>query len=209
MRCEEILGLIDDYHYGELGSRHAANVESHLERCAKCADVLKLLQSEDALYRRYAEETTGREDFSWQRVQARVGASGGGGARRRPWGGSVREWALGWAPRSAMARQALFATAVALISIAGTLAAVQYLGHMPLGSAEARLEAPADTTGAQDSLQSAMLSIQRAEQEYLQAIRALMDIVERQRPAVDPGLLAEFERKLRAADRSITATRAA
>jgi hypothetical protein len=59
------------------------------------------------------------------------------------------------------------------------------------------------------SLDAALRSIQRAEQEYLDAIRVLSAIVEKEKATINPGALAEFQRNLKMIDEHIAAARSA
>jgi len=58
-------------------------------------------------------------------------------------------------------------------------------------------------------LQSALLSIQRAEQEYIAAIQILGGIVDKRKATLDPSLAAELERNLKEIDERIASTRQA
>jgi hypothetical protein len=61
----------------------------------------------------------------------------------------------------------------------------------------------------QRSLQNALLAIQRAEREYVEAIRVLSGIVEVHKTSLDPKLAAELERNLKAIDEAIASTQKA
>jgi hypothetical protein len=98
-------------------------------------------------------------------------------------------------------RQALFAAALIVISVSATLLVVRFNGA---GRQETvvRNESP-------KGLEAALLSIQRAEREYIDAIRVLSDILEKQKKSMDPRVVAEVEINLKIIDESIAATRQA
>lgn len=67
----------------------------------------------------------------------------------------------------------------------------------------------AELDPSQYKLYRAMQQIQRAQQEYLDAIRILTTAVNQRKASLDPMLIADFERNLRVIDESIAATRRA
>jgi hypothetical protein len=67
------------------------------------------------------------------------------------------------------------------------------------------VEDPAGDKG----LEAAVRAIQRAEQEYLQAIQVLSAIVDQRKSTLQAGLVQEMERNLKSIDESIAATRQA
>lgn len=207
MKCRRVLSLLESYHDGELGRRRADRVRAHMAACSSCARQFELLQKESALFRRYMEVLEGElrlQPEAWDRLRA---AMGGADARARAGRlpGIFRRFPL------PAARQIGLAAAVAVISAAATLVAVRFhpwAGRGPAGPEVLQSEARSAGTG-QRSLESALASIRRAEQEYQQAILILSEIVEKRKPSLDAGLVAEFERNLRAIDQAIETTRAA
>jgi hypothetical protein len=203
MKCGHVLSLLEDYTDGEIGRRQAHAVESHLRRCAECRRELERLGREDDLYRRYAgglEQELQVSPGMWESVRVRLQ--------------EARESRSGWrlfglfSPASPWARQLLFASAVALLSVAATLIAVHYysssapVSHAPQWVAS-------EENGKPQTLENALQTIRRAEQEYLQAILVLNALVEKEKPSMDPRLVAEFEKSLKLIDENIAATRAA
>lgn len=207
MKCRRVLSLLESYHDGELGRRRADRVRAHLTACDSCARQFELLEKESDLFRRYMEVLEGElrpRPGAWDKLRAAMGeadARARGG--RLP--GIFRRLPL------PAARQIGLAAAVAAVSVAATLVAVRFhpwAGRGPAEPAALQREAQPAGTG-QRSLESALASIRRAEQEYQQAIRILSEMVEKRKPSLDAGLVAEFERNLRAIDQAIEATRAA
>jgi anti-sigma factor RsiW len=203
MKCRHVLSLLEDYHDGEIGRRKALAVEAHLQECRECRVELERLRAEDGLYRRYAEGLERELQAGpgmWESIRPRL-------ERARESRRGTRLFAP-FLPASPWARQLLFASAVALLSVAATLIAVRFYAPAAPDSGAPQWAASGESGKAQ-SLESALRTIHRAEQEYLQAIRVLNAIVEKERPSMDPRLVAEFDRNLKLIDENIAATRAA
>ncbi len=206
MNCDEIRGYMEDFHYGELDEKVSSQVQSHLRTCAECARALEALNAEDSIYQAYAAEQDRALEVSprlWHRVEERLGASTSAGR-------SVSAWlAESWSrlfPRSPVLRQAVFALSIVVLSVGATLLTVHYYRMQETSSAEGR---PSQGPVRQNSLEAAILTIQRAERDYDDAITVLSKIVDKRKPSLDPLLLAEVERNLKAIDDNIAATRAA
>lgn len=208
MKCRHVLSLLESYHDGELGRRRADRVRAHLAACSSCARQLAALEAESNLFRRYLEGLEGElrlQPEVWERLSAAMGEVG---VRRRAGrlAGSFARLPL------PSARQLALVATVAVISVAATLVAVRFYpwsGTGPSGKPEISQRVPQHGAGGQGSLESALASIRRAEQEYQQAIRILSEIVEKRKASLDAAAVAEFERNLRAIDEAIEATRAA
>jgi hypothetical protein len=215
VKCADVLSVLEDYQDGELGKRRAGQVESHLLSCPSCARALALLKAEDDLYMQYAARLERDLQVSpeiWAKVRAGIGEMERAGRRSPVPSGRILGILSSLWPASPVARQVVIAAAVAIVSVAATLIAVRFYGGADKGRGDVRGVAqmvPDTQGGDQTSLESAMRSIQRAEQEYLQAIRILNEIVEKQKSSLDPGLLAELEQNLKIIDQNIAATRAA
>ena len=218
MKCEEALRRMEEYHDGELDSRTAAALESHLKECLSCARAREELNAESGIYEAYRQNLERELDVPpgmWPRVHAQAAL-----ARNQLSARFLRPLSF-LLPRSPLARQAVFAALLVIVSIVGTLTAVKLFEtdqevarsrphavsprQGSAGMVERRLGSPAEN----HSLESAMRSIRRAEQDYLEAIRLLSGIVDKRKPTLDPRLVAELERNLKAIDESITATRQA
>jgi len=201
VNCERVLTLLEDYHYGEADRRLAAEVEAHLAACAECRSRLQILEQEDELYGSYSESLNRGLEVNpamWDAIRPAL-------AKEAPETVvAPSAWLPGLfaiLPKARLARYAVFAAVVASLSIVGTLLTL-------------RMFAPVEDRGANDryagsgsSLEAALHSVQRAETEYLQAIRILSDIVDRQKPSLDPGKRAELDRNLRALDLAIVKAR--
>ncbi|MBZ5498383.1 MAG: zf-HC2 domain-containing protein [Acidobacteriia bacterium] len=207
MKCDQVRKMIEDYHYEELDERQAAEVAAHLRECGSCRRELDVLEGESRIYEAYAAKAESALEVPpdlWRRAAA--------GQALRPAGGkqhsiSPARRLSALLPARAWVRQALAAVLLVAISITGTLILVEHyrVKHMTGSRQEV---APAGDTG-DASLDAALESIQRAEQEYLKAIRELSVIVEKQKSTLDPRILAELQTNLKLIDDHIAATRKA
>ena len=202
MNCEKIREMLDDYHYGELEAKQADVVAKHLMDCASCRKELSRLEAETKIYEDYGSRTERELELPaevWHRTIARTAA--GRQTSSVTWQTrTARIWHR-VLPASSWARQALAAALLVAISVAGTLFIVDRYRSQ---------EKPAAVATAGDkSFESALESIQRAEQEYIKAIQELNAIVEKQKPTLDPKVVAELQISLEMVDRNIAATRKA
>ncbi len=205
MSCERVRSLLEEYRCGELDSGDAGRVEAHLSACTACSSELELLSAEGRLYRGYQEGLERNLQVPpgmWQSVREAIRpgqpASTPGLWRRVV--GAVRPCL----PASPALRQTMFAAALIVVSVGTTLLAVRYYGGGS-SSETAGLRSVEQRT----TLEGALRSIERAEQEYTDAIRVLSEIVDRRKDTMDPRLVAELEANLKAIDESIAATRKA
>ena len=203
MKCDQIPRLIEDYHYGELATAEAEEVAAHLRDCATCRQQVAALDSEARMYEAYAVRTESALEVPpdlWK------GALEGreAGSVKTPQTGGARWWSA-LVPASSLARQAIAAVLLAAISVTGTLLVV---GNYRSGESLVTQQAASQAGGSgAKSLENALQSIQRAEQEYLKAIQQLNAVVEKQRPNLDPRIYAELQVNLRLIDEHIAATR--
>jgi hypothetical protein len=108
---------------------------------------------------------------------------------------------------SGMGRQLAFASILVILSVCGTLIIVHY--HQK-NAIIAGITASMQISGPpQRNLESALLSIKRAEQEYVDAIGTLSAIVDKKRDLLDPALAAELEKNMKAIDDAIASSRRA
>ena len=201
MRCEQVQKILEDFCCNELPSPEAAAVAAHVPRCPECAGRVAVLEAEEKIYATFRADLDRHLDvppFMWGKVRAAL--------EQRPHarGGWLRPLAH-YLPRSAVARQGLFAAALIVLSVGATLLAVRYFDDLQ--------ESPTGIFargGTNDrTLAAALQSIQHAEQEYQEAIRVLSEIVEKRKSTLDPRLVAELEANLKAIDKSIADTRRA
>ncbi len=209
MNCQDALRQMEDFRCGELDNGAVSELDLHLRSCPECARALDVTDSEDRAYEAYATELERNLEVPpqmWQKVRREISASAPESGIRRFF--SVLSGHL--LPRSAFLRQAAFAAAIVVLSVATTLLTLHYYRgqgmERPGERAAGRAERPR-TTGSANSLEAAIQSIQRAERDYINAIAMLSTIVDKRKPSLDPQVVAEVERNLRAIDASIQATR--
>jgi hypothetical protein len=210
VNCSHFQRIIEDYHYGELEERQSAEAAVHLGECAKCRSDLALLEAESRLYEAYAakaESTLELDPGMWQRVSE--------GAALHPvhFGESHPAASSGHRLRLPLAafpwiRQAVAAVLLVAVSVTATLFMVERSHRANETSAPRQAYAPEASSGG-ESLESALQSIQRAEQEYIKAIQELNGIVAKQEATLDPRLVAELQTSLRAIDERIAVARKA
>ena len=207
MSCYRFRNRIAEYQDGELEERQAAAMEEHLRSCATCRRELAQLESEARVYEAYAARVESALDPSpevCERAMERAAAQPRPARDEgRPAG---RAWGFGaFLPVSSWARQALAAAILVALSVTATLLMVDR--YRP---DEAAVPARAEiNSSGEKSLDAALRSIQRAEQDYLDAIRVLTAIVEKQKATINPGTLAEYQRNLKMLDEHIAAARSA
>ncbi len=221
MNCRECRRVLEDFHDGELSEKRSASLRQHLDRCASCSAELRALESEQALFERYRTDQASEASMAaprWEAIRerlARVDESTASGVRAARGDTGQRFSWLHLLAGSPMVRQAVYATLLVALSVAGTLIIVRRnhptqpetgiaaTAHNP----DKIIPATADADNA--GLDSAMRAVRRAEQEYLQAIQLLNEIVDRRKPSLDPRLVREIEINLKSIDASIAATRRA
>ncbi len=71
MKCEDCLGIIEEYFDAELSGRESKKVAEHLVSCATCNEVYQSLDQEQQLYAHY-ERDLDVTSALWQGVQARI-----------------------------------------------------------------------------------------------------------------------------------------
>jgi hypothetical protein len=213
MKCSEIEQLIEDYEYGELSPPLMQEVEAHLAFCRNCSRLFESLQSEAKMYETYGktlESAIAIAPSMWDKVHDELAAESAID-RNRLRGKYLFGRSFSFSkllPDSAIARRMLYASILMLISIGSALLVIHYHdGNKPAMEAT---KAPQQVQPVeQRSLQNALLAIQRAEREYVEAIRVLNNIVERHKASLDPKLATELERNLKAIDEAIASTQKA
>jgi hypothetical protein len=205
--CYHIRKMLVDYQGGELDEGQASAVGAHLNACAACRSALAELESEAAAYEAYAVKMESALDpapESCERAMARASL------QPLPEGDEHRPPGFAWDFRAFLSaspwvRQALAAALLVAISVTGTLIAVRYY---PAKESPAYNQTLGRSSGDQ-SLDAALKSIQRAEQEYLDAIQILTGIIEKEKSTINPGMLADYQRNLKMIDEHIAAARKA
>ncbi len=212
VKCLEAERLIEDFHYRELSGRQAREVEAHLAGCRDCSRLLELLRSEDQMYEDYGKSLDSSLDVApsmWERIHAGLAGESAPAGRSRDI--NAFRWLVHLSkimPGSTLTKQVLFASLLVLISVGGTLLVVYH--HRGPGRVAVDRNAPvqAQPEGQKD-LESALLAIQRAEQQYNDALGILSSIVDKRKSTLDPALAAELERNLKAIDEILASTREA
>ncbi len=215
MNCKECRRLLEDFHDGELSENRADEVRSHLGTCAACTADLRILESEHALFERYREHQANEAAASapgWEALHERISRIVMPAARTAEATG--RGW-FRFLAGSPLVRQAIYATLLVALSVAGTLIMVRRnhpASPEQAASVPAQMQGkvtPASNDTENVGLDSAMRAVRRAEQEYIQAIELLNEMVNRRKPSLDPRLVREIESNLKSIDESIAATRRA
>jgi hypothetical protein len=226
MNCTRIREVIEDYLYGELDERAAAGVSGHLQTCASCASALAALEREGQVYQAFSKAESGTLEITpemWLAVRERLAPASAIVASNGPKSAGKEGRARPIFPLpyiSGFGRQVAFAVLLIVVSVAGTLVAVRHWGSgRQVGTEpESRAGQPANAgeglranglSAKHNALEEALLAIQRAEQEYIEAINLLSTIVEKRKSTLDPQLASELERNLRAIDQAIQSTRKA
>jgi hypothetical protein len=195
VKCEQVKRLLEDYSYGELEDGLESGVVLHLQACRDCSQLLEELAAEERLFSSYAELTS-REleqgSLLWSKVRTRLEET----SSRKGWRTALRT-------HHRLLRQLSYAAALVVVTIAATLVTLHY-GGGDHGGGDRKVSERAGKTDS--SFQSAMRSIERAEQEYLNAITILNALAEKRKPKLDARLAAELEQNLRIIDQAIAAT---
>jgi hypothetical protein len=181
------------------------------------------LEKEAQVYAAFAEAEGGALDITpemWQPVRERLerASTGVASEQRDSAGEGSSNFRLPYVLR--FGRQLAFAALLVVVSVAGTLVAVRYWerGSLFGPGPESRLGQsagaekslpPSRLDSKRNTLEDALLAIQRAEQEYIEAINLLSTMVEKRKSTLDPQLASELERNLRAIDQAIDSTRKA
>jgi hypothetical protein len=229
VKCSELQELLEDRSHSCLDEQLATRVRLHVQRCPKCADTLKMMEREERLYEDYRQAMESCLEVTpelWQRIQNALAISPAPAATALDRHGNERQQrAAWWRPallRSSWVAQAAFAFLLVVATVAATLAVVHFYRAketptarqipesgqpmLPV-TADRRLE-PADGSPP-GNLESALQAIKRAEQDYIQAIRILSTLAEKQKATLEPELARDVERNLKKIDESIETTRKA
>jgi len=207
VRCDEVQTMIEEYYYGELEAERANRLSLHVAKCGACTKILKELETEDEVYHRYSEAVEGKIEVSpaiWNGVQRSILADPNEVEEQRVNRGLLGGFLSGLLPKDGIFRQAVFAVSLIILSIAGTVLTMKLLEE----PGATRLEQIQFYTD-QNSMNYAVLTIQRAEREYMSAIETLGDIVASLQPPMNAALRAELEQSLLIIDENISSMREA
>lgn len=213
--CDGLRNELIDFHLGELEEAKALHIAAHLGRCAPCAAALRKLELETRTYSEYAAQVNRQlagTSSAWSRFREGLMTSG----RREP-RSPVAEGKPGifrtWPARVAASLLVVLAIGAGYVLLDLREPPRQEMGTGiggygdPEGNRASGPSRAPDAAGGM-GLQQALSAIRKAEKEYLEAIRLLNAVVEKERAGLDPRQWDEFEQKLKAIDESIVASRA-
>jgi hypothetical protein len=211
VQCSQAEILLEDYNDGELDPKRALELESHLVSCANCFRLLESLRREDRLYDDYGQnldESLKIAPSVWAGIRRRVETEtcAGRSIPQRVFGGFLSMFSKK-SSNSMMGRLFVFASMLIIISVSGTLLVVHY--HQKNAITEENAASGLVPGPPQRDLESALLSIRRAEQEYVDAIGTLNRIVHKKRSLLDPAVTAELDKNMKAIDEAIASSRRA
>ncbi|MFN0109827.1 MAG: anti-sigma factor family protein [Blastocatellia bacterium] len=123
MNCEHCQLNLEDFLYGELAERAAAEVRQHLADCSGCAAERHRLESENALFAEFYEQTAIEPSAeSWEAIRVRIAAEPDQEVRQ-----VQKEQESWWRPMfgelfaPTMARQAALAVLLVAVSVVATM----------------------------------------------------------------------------------------
>lgn len=120
MNCERCQTQLEDFLYGELAESQTAAVRAHLADCAACAQARAALERENEIFAEYYEQTALEPaPEMWQAIQARIHTEATA-PTAAPEKVSFIAGILTWLSGAAVVRQAAFALALIVISVAAT-----------------------------------------------------------------------------------------
>lgn len=202
MECPQIEKLIEDYVDGELEGARVQEIEAHLESCTACSRLVASLRREDRIYEDFGKGFSNSLEIApsmWNSIRRAMRAEPRPGG---PFAGLLSAFS-NLLPSSTIARQVLFASVLIIVTIGATLLVV----HRGSGSREiAAKSGPGDQ---KRDLQSALLSIKKAEQQYIEAIQTLSGMIDERKSSLDPNLVAELDRNLKTMDEAIASAQKA
>jgi anti-sigma factor RsiW len=236
MNCEICQTELEDFLYGELSQRRAAELRAHLAACAACAVARDTLAREQEIFAQYYEQTALEPSPAlWETVRARIRDEAPAPIEeKRGWLSGVFATLL--AP--AFLRQAAFATALVILSVAATTLYFKSREKERGTIATSITPSPAPTTNppapaptalpdaappkavpvkterlkqAQPVNEAQLIQNQlaRAEREYQSAIKLLDRVIARNPGKLEPGLVKQYESSLALIDNSIAESRRA
>jgi hypothetical protein len=239
MNCERYQLELEDFLYGELTEKRAAEVRAHLAGCADCAAERDQLQREHELFAQFYEETAlDPTSEMWNAIRAGIETEP---RRMEP---PARGFSLAWLWRPALLRQSAFAGLLVALSVAATMyfmrrgtererdvvarstpsvsfrpmaspsPAVTPGGVPSQGSTPAPRPAPPpalrkDPPKPLSEQELIRQQLAKAEREYRGAIRLLDRAIARRRDSLDPKVIREYESSLALIDDSIARSRRA
>ncbi|MDX2041788.1 MAG: zf-HC2 domain-containing protein [Acidobacteriota bacterium] len=120
MNCEHCQLELEDFLYGELTERAAAEVRQHLATCTACVAERARLESENSLFAEFYEQTAIEPAAeSWNAIRARIATEPvlAGQQEKAVWWRTM----FGWLLVPSLARQVAFALMLVAVSVIATL----------------------------------------------------------------------------------------
>ena len=203
MKCSQVERLIEDYSDGELDREQVLEMEAHLLGCRNCVSLLESLRRENKMYEDFGKNLEKSPEIPpamWNRVCH--GLDSETPAESRPARKDAGRLSIlsNMFMHPTVVRQILAASILMVVAAGGVLLIVH------------RHDGTKVITANRDQkrdLQYALLSIQRAEREYVQAIQVLSSIVDERKTSLAPGLAAELDRNLKTIDEVIASAQRA
>ena len=120
MNCERCQIELEDFLYGELAERLAAEMRQHLAVCADCFAERARLENESALFAEFYEQTAiDPAAESWEAIRARIAAKPVRAVEEEKV--SWRQTMFGWLAAPSLARQIAFALLLVAVSVIATM----------------------------------------------------------------------------------------
>ncbi len=120
MNCERWQAELEDFLYGELAEGQTAALRAHLAACAACAQARAALEREQEIFAQYYEQTALEPaPETWRAIQARIHNETFTQAAA-PEKASFMAGILAWLSGAPLLRQAAFAAALVVLSVAAT-----------------------------------------------------------------------------------------
>lgn len=185
MKCSAARELIGDYVDGTLRSEEEKSLQSHLDRCENCRELVGDFQ-------RITQEAKGLPSLSpsplaWGKIAAGLREAQGEETR-------LREEKINWL-------SAVFQPARLRYAAATLLALVMIGGGLIVGLRPWKGEGE----GKEGSVEFTVSKLKEAQRYYEKAIKALNDAAGAQKNGIDPQLAEVFKRNLDAMDETIQA----
>ncbi len=235
MNCERCQIELEDFLYGELTERTAAEVRQHLATCAACVAERARLESESAIFAEFYEQTAIEPAAeSWNAIRARIGTETvlAGQQEKAVWWRTM----FGWLLVPSLARQVAFALMLVAVSVIATLWVMQRDDGNRLAEVKltplinepepvpaptkelARIEPPKprpqvvrQPVSARPLTESEALAQQLAktEREYQNTIKLLERAIAKRRDSFAPEAVKKYESSLALIDSSIVQSKRA
>ncbi len=238
MNCECCKVELEDFLYGELAERLSAEVRQHLADCSDCAAERERLESENALFAEFYEQTAiDPLPETWEAIRSRIAAESVQVIEQEK--ASWWQTMFGWLVVPSLARQVALAVLLVAVSVVTTVLLMRRSDDgkniarqepMPtpqivvtpnpaptLKTDLVKLEpksarsvpAVQKTSESPNEQQALAQQLVRAEREYQNAIKLLDRAVAKRRNGFDPEAFKKYESSLALIDSSIAQSKRA